>query len=1128
MKKVIEHRHVQDGIVPDRKRVLRRFPRYFVPLSLVSIGLIFAIYLLMVDHDRETLETKERVKVGLNKELLLVELQSVLGDLLHASHQQALKRLVETGAVDDRAKLAQTFLSLSQYRSHYDQIRYLDEAGMEVVRVNYGNGTPYIVPVDRLQDKRDRYYFKEGIVLSEGEIYISPFDLNMENGQIETPIKPMIRFCTPVYDDSGVKKGLIVLNFLGRGLIERMKKSFSDSEYPSVLLNSEGYWLHSESPDQNWGFMYADRKDRTFVRKYPEEWARMMSERIGQFETDTGLYTFLTLFPILEIVQNQATTWQVPLNADTVTGYRDYYWLIVSHVSPEALAARTSDLRSVAFLLSGILLLCCAVIAWFWGRQQVIRRASIAVLEEVAHLKDSLITSTSVISGRMDLDDTLKVALQSARRLVEARYGALALVEQGQIVNFLVDGLASDEIGDVKGCRPQGGLLGEVLTRGESIRLSDLSEHPSSCGFPPDHPRMASFLGVPIFEGDDLLGSLYLTEKEGGGAFSEQDEDTLEMLANHVGAMIKKATLYEEIKLGAKIFDNSIEGICVTDTDGTIVKVNRAFTAITGYTFEEAIGKNPRILKSNRHDQAFYKEMWADILGKGKWEGEIWNRRKNGETYPEWLSIAAIADSKGDTVNYVAVFHDISEVKQGEEQLKYQAHHDALTGLPNRQLFNDRLGMALARARRHDEKLGVLFLDLDNFKHVNDTLGHRVGDLLLQGVAERISGCCREEDTVARIGGDEFIILMADLKDPGRDASRLARRIIDSLKNPFDLSEKQVMTQTSVGITLFPDDGDTTEDLIKNADMAMYKAKREGKNQYALFTDEMNRTLVRRVSLEADIRNALDRGEFEVHYQPKVDIDSSFVSGAEALVRWRRRGSEIVPPNEFIPLAEETGVIFELGTWVLFEACRQAQVWRKTGYGDLSVAVNLSPKQFRDKQMRQLVESALTETGLDAKRLTLEITENVMVFDVETTIATMESIAGLGVHWSIDDFGTGYSSMAYLQRLPLNELKIDKSFIDGIPQNAANSKIVESTLALAKGFGLKVVAEGVEEKEQVAFLAACHCNELQGYLISKPVPGEAFLEFLNQTREPFWMDDFLPAMPSENRPPAADPPKFNG
>jgi predicted signal transduction protein with EAL and GGDEF domain len=370
---------------------------------------------------------------------------------------------------------------------------------------------------------------------------------------------------------------------------------------------------------------------------------------------------------------------------------------------------------------------------------------------------------------------------------------------------------------------------------------------------------------------------------------------------------------------------------------------------------------------------------------------------------------------------------------------------------------------------------------------------------------------------VARIGGDEFIILMSDLKDSGRDASRLAQRIIASLQRPFDLAERQVMTQTSVGITLFPDDGDTTEDLIKNADMAMYKAKREGKNQYALFTDEMNKTLVRRVSLEADIRKALDREEIEIYYQPKVDIDTSFVSGAEALVRWRRAGTEMISPGEFIPLAEETGVIFELGTWVLSQACRQAQAWREMGYDDLSIAVNLSPKQFRDKKIRQLLQDVLEETGLAPELLTLEITENVMVYDVETTIATMGSIAGLGVHWSIDDFGTGYSSMAYLQRLPLNELKIDKSFIDGIPENAANSKIVESTLALAKGFDLKVVAEGVEKKEQVVFLAACHCNEIQGYLISKPVPPDAFLEFLNQTHEPFWMNDLLPGPLSDSK-----------
>jgi diguanylate cyclase (GGDEF)-like protein/PAS domain S-box-containing protein len=785
--------------------------------------------------------------------------------------------------------------------------------------------------------------------------------------------------------------------------------------------------------------------------------------------------------------------------------YNQYYWIISSRVSSQEFAQRNIKLRWITLALSVLLTIANAVMVWFYVRNKIVNQLALTIMEDVSRLNDSLIANSSVISGKLELSDTLKEALKSAKRLSNAKYGALSVLKNGAIDTVFADGLSEAQISRIKESVPEIGISDHTVVD-YHCRSAHLSKDPEACGFPMEPSGMKSMIRVPIVHQGQILGMLYLTEKEGDQDFSQQDEKIVTKLADHVGAVIQTAIMYEELKLGASIFDNSIEGITITDTNGTILKVNNAFTAITGYPAEDVIGKNPRLLKSNRHDRAFYRAMWDAIGQSGKWEGEIWNRRKNGETYPEWLSISAITNFKGENEHYVAVFHDISEVKKSQEKLAYQAHHDALTGLPNRQLFHDRLSMALNRAVRHDIKLAVLFLDLDNFKIVNDTLGHRTGDLLLQGFAERLTGTCREEDTVARLGGDEFIILMSDLDNPVENATRLAQRIIACLDKPFQLSENECNANVSIGITFFPGDGESAEDLIKFADMAMYKAKNEGKNQYALFTDEMNQNMLKRVSLESDLRKALSRNEFELHYQPKINIDTGFLSGSEALIRWNRNGAGLVPPNDFIPIAEEAGIISEIGTWVLYQACKQTQAWRNKGYGDLAVAVNLSPKQMMNDPIESIVEKALCATGLPPESLTLEITENIMVFDVEKTIAIMERISKLGVHWSMDDFGTGYSSIRYLQRLPLNEMKIDRSFVKDIPENEASSKIVLSTVALASSFGLKVVAEGVENDTHLKFLSACRCNEAQGYFFSKPLPPDEFGQYLERNGKMNWID----------------------
>jgi diguanylate cyclase (GGDEF)-like protein len=496
-------------------------------------------------------------------------------------------------------------------------------------------------------------------------------------------------------------------------------------------------------------------------------------------------------------------------------------------------------------------------------------------------------------------------------------------------------------------------------------------------------------------------------------------------------------------------------------------------------------------VRSDRQDAAFYQALWASLNATGRWQGEIWNRRKSGEIYPEWLTINAVRDEFGRLVNYVAVFSDISGIKQSQAQLAHLAHHDPLTGLPNRLLFNDRLDHALDRARRDGSQLAVLFVDLDRFKHINDSLGHLAGDGLLQEVAARLTGAVRREDTVARMGGDEFTLLLEDLRRP-EDAAVLARKLLDVLSGPYSVAGRELFVTASVGISLYPRDGSGCEELIRNADAAMYQAKEEGRNGYHFYLPELTAAALQRVHLEADLRRALARGELSVHYQPQIDLDSGRLIGAEALVRWRHPEQGMIPPDRFIHLAEDTGLIIELGELVLRTACRQAVEWLAAGVPVERIAVNVSAQQVQRSDFVATVRSALRDTGLPPRHLELEVTESFIMGQAEAGIRVLQALRELGVRLAVDDFGTGYSSLGYLKRLPIHMLKIDRSFVSDLQGDSGDLAIAKAVIALGRTLGLKVIAEGVEHDHQAGLLRAEGCHYGQGYLFGRPVEGEDF------------------------------------
>ncbi len=549
------------------------------------------------------------------------------------------------------------------------------------------------------------------------------------------------------------------------------------------------------------------------------------------------------------------------------------------------------------------------------------------------------------------------------------------------------------------------------------------------------------------------------------------------------------------LQIYKQIFDNATEGIVITDAGGKILAVNEAFTTITGYEAHEAIGQNPRMLKSDEHDEAFFRQMWQSLGSSGSWEGEIWNKKKDGTLYPEWLTINCIRNEKRKISYYFAMFYETGELKKREKQIAFMAYHDILTRLPNRALLEHKLTKTLLEMRQHGGRMALFFIDLDNFKNVNDVFGHHQGDDLLVQVSQRFTSILGGNDSLFRLGSDEFVLLMHHI-DNDSVIYLMANRIQAVLKKPFLLEFKKIYVNTSIGISTFPGDGESAMEMIRSADMAMHKAKREGKNKYILFTRSMHEELYEKFRIENGIRYGLLNKEFLVFYQPKVDIESRRTSSLEALIRWNR-GGKLISPGQFIPIAEESSLIDDLCMFVLETTCAFLVTMQQQGV-IVPVSVNISPRQFHNADFVDLIEDLLQRYAIEPRFLEFEITETTAMKDVEHTLAIMQRLRDMGLLFSIDDFGTGYSSLGYLNRMPVNTLKIDKQFVDDL---VANGGIVNTIIAISRQMHLNVVAEGVETEEQLLTLADMGCDEAQGYYFSRPISTEEILRYLLSEKE---------------------------
>lgn len=701
------------------------------------------------------------------------------------------------------------------------------------------------------------------------------------------------------------------------------------------------------------------------------------------------------------------------------------------------------------------------------------------IRDAVALLKDADGQPTDMIGYFLDV--TQQKEFEAALRASEAQYRAV--IETSGDGFWLIDARGFLLETNAAYSRISGYSLDELV----GMHISQIEAEESA-------QETAAHIEKIIREGSDLFETRHRTKSGktlhievsvsysalGGGRFFSFLRDISE----------RKRT-EAELHLVAQVFKNTSEGIVITNPKGTIVDVNDAYCRIMGYEREEMIGANPKKVSSGRHDRTFFEQMWCSLEEEGFWVGEVWDRRKNGEIFPKWLTINAVYSPTGELTHYVGTFSDISTLKQVEEQLQHLAYHDALTELPNRILFQDRLTQELAIGRRYQQRIAVLFMDLDRFKLVNDTMGHSAGDELLIQVAQRLRKMLRENDTVARLGGDEFTLIARDVTSIEAVAS-LANRIIRILSRPFTIMGKEVRVGSTIGISIFPDDGLDFETLTKHADAAMYEAKNAGRGQYRFYASIMDERAHRRLSMESELYHALEKQQFVVYLQPQMTTDGLRLIGAEALVRWQHPEYGLVAPNEFISLAEETGLILPIGQWVIETVCAQISDWLERKFIVPSIAINISARQFHQEDLICQITSTVEESGVSKRALEFEITETVAMTEADRAEIQLKSLYDSGYSVAIDDFGTGYSSLNYLKRFPVSKLKIDRTFIKDTPDDANDTAIVHAMIQIAHTLDIKVVAEGVETERQRHFLAEHGCDFIQGYLIGYPMPMTEF------------------------------------
>jgi len=737
-------------------------------------------------------------------------------------------------------------------------------------------------------------------------------------------------------------------------------------------------------------------------------------------------------------------------------------------------------------------------------QQTALKETNVALKEKIvdsqstAEALSSLLITTGVTSNKRFFHDCVR----DLAKIYDVRYASVGIFSDDSHTAIRTLAVwAGDRIVDNFSYTLAGTPCEDVIdSRIEFISENAKKLYPKSVFLM--EMKVNSYFGAPLISSSKT--TLGIVSIMGTQTLSLQPwtKPLLGIMANRLALELERQSADGALKLAESVFNESIEAILITDQNADILRVNPAFKRMTGYDEVDVIGKNPKLLSANHHDEAFYANFWHALLNDGVWRGEIWNRRKNGEVFPVWQNVSSVRNKGGKIVQFISISSDITEKKASEERIHHLAHFDVLTDLPNRTSFQIEFKRAVAHATRENEHMALLFLDIDHFKLINDAYGHLVGDEVLKHIGQCLVALIREEDLIARLGGDEFIILLPGLRTR-TEITAITNKILRRLEIPFRHKETEVVTTTSIGISLFPENGRDASTLLKSADIAMYRAKALGRNNIQFFTDAMNQQVEKRLNMVSDLRKAIEGNEFLLYYQPQVSIASGEIIACEALIRWQHPKQGLILPGLFIPIAEESGLIKPLSSWVLETACKQWAQWHRDGLAPITMAVNLSGRQFNSENMSPMIQKVVTDSGMDPKYLELELTESVLMLNVKETSKTLGTLRDMGISLSVDDFGTGYSSLAYLKRFPINKLKIDQSFVKDLGDDPDDDAIVVATITMAHNLHLTAIAEGVETAHQLQFLKENGCDQFQGYHFSHPLPSGEITQLLRKVKPPY-------------------------